>query len=52
VEGRNFIGGMWMSPQAARWGKLANATGFCIREFGSAVNDLDDEQFMPHVVID
>jgi glutathionylspermidine synthase len=52
VEGRNFLGGVWMSPQAAKWGKLANATGFAIREFGSAVNDFDEEQFMPHVIID
>lgn len=50
---RNFIVGVWMAgavhPAA---GHTAKASGICIREFATDVNGLDDEQFIPHVIID
>lgn len=49
---RNFIVGAWMAPQPFKDGKGATMSGIAIREFGGGVNDMGDEQFMPHVVID
>jgi glutathionylspermidine synthase len=50
---RNFIVGVWMAgavnPPTGHWAK---ASGICIREFATGVNGMDDEQFIPHVIID
>lgn len=48
---RNFIVGAWMAPDAVKHSKRATMAGIAIREFGGSVNDMGDEQFIPHVVV-
>jgi glutathionylspermidine synthase len=48
---RNFIVGAWMAPEPIKDGKGATMSGIAIREFGDGINDMGDEQFIPHVVV-
>ncbi|MGY6271901.1 glutathionylspermidine synthase family protein [Achromobacter denitrificans] len=50
VEGRNnFILGMWMAAKANA--RLATAATLCIREFDAPVLDLQNERFIPHILV-
>lgn len=48
---RNFIVGAWMAPEPISYDLTAIMAGIAIREFGGSVNDMGDEQFIPHVVV-
>ncbi|MFK4132458.1 glutathionylspermidine synthase family protein [Pseudomonas luteola] len=54
VEGRNnFIVGMWMAPDSRHMSKThrAQAATFCIREFDAPLLQLQNERFIPHLVV-
>jgi glutathionylspermidine synthase len=54
VEGRNnFIVGMWMSPKTRSGSKThdAQAATFCIREFDAPLLQLQNERFIPHIIV-
>lgn len=54
VEGRNnFIVGMWMAPNSRHNNRSheAQAATFCIREFDAPLLQLQNERFIPHIIV-